>query len=257
MNGNIKNCNWWGWTGEIALCVHECIPWGMLQTGGHNCTEPCWKIQTRCQKHQLKIWHHRMCKFLSINSRNNFILKGSLGWAFYRTHACKELSCWIKQSWVHIPELQTYPPCAFATSLTCKVAWMCYWYKGFSTMRTQQITRILCRTLLKRQNPADLLTRVAEGVCRTNRVSGIQDSFKSQLGQCCCLVPKPCPTLVTPWTYSPPGSSVHGISQAAILECVAISSARGSSWPRDWTHISCAGRQILYHWATWEAQLGQ
>ena len=31
-NGNIKNCNWWWWTGEIAFCIYECIPWGMLQT---------------------------------------------------------------------------------------------------------------------------------------------------------------------------------------------------------------------------------
>ena len=45
---------------------------------------------------------------------------------------------------------------------------------------------------------------------------------------------------------SPPGSSVHGISQAKILEWVAISSSRGSSQPRDWTHVSCTGRQILY-----------
>lgn len=145
MNGNIKNCNWWWWAGEIAFCVHECIPWGMLQAGGHNHTEPCRKIQTQCQKHQMKIWHHRMCKFLPINSRNNFILKGSLWWAFYRIHASKELRCWIKQVWVHIPELQTYLPHAFAPSLTCKVVWMRYWYKGFSTMRTQQIMKILCR----------------------------------------------------------------------------------------------------------------
>ena len=39
---------------------------------------------------------------------------------------------------------------------------------------------------------------------------------------------------------SPPDSSVHGISQARILELVAIFYSRGSSWPRDWTHISCA-----------------
>ena len=37
-----------------------------------------------------------------------------------------------------------------------------------------------------------------------------------------------------------------------ILEWTAISFSRGSSWPRDWTHISCIGRQILYHWATWK-----
>ena len=46
-----------------------------------------------------------------------------------------------------------------------------------------------------------------------------------------------------------PGSSVHGISQARILEWVAISFSRGSSRPRDWTWVSCTGR-----WRpTWEA----
>ena len=45
---------------------------------------------------------------------------------------------------------------------------------------------------------------------------------------------------------SPPGSSVHGISQARILEWIAISSSRGSSWPRAWTQVSCIGRGILY-----------
>ena len=48
-----------------------------------------------------------------------------------------------------------------------------------------------------------------------------------------------CPTLCYPMDCSPPGSSVHGISQARILEWVAISSSRGSSWPRDQTHDSC------------------
>ena len=52
---------------------------------------------------------------------------------------------------------------------------------------------------------------------------------------------------------SPPGSSLHGILQARILEWVAIPFSRGPSPPRDWTRISCIGRQILYHWATSEA----
>ena len=43
---------------------------------------------------------------------------------------------------------------------------------------------------------------------------------------------------------SPPGSSVHGIVQARILEWVAISSSRGSSWLRDQTHVSW----FVYHW---------
>ena len=58
----------------------------------------------------------------------------------------------------------------------------------------------------------------------------------------CCLAGKSCPTLCDPTDCSPPGSSVHGISQARILECVAISFSRGSSQHRNWTHISCIGR---------------
>ena len=49
-----------------------------------------------------------------------------------------------------------------------------------------------------------------------------------------------------PMDCSPPGSSVHGISQTRILEWVAISSSKGSSPPRDSTHVSCIGRRILF-----------
>ena len=60
---------------------------------------------------------------------------------------------------------------------------------------------------------------------------------------CCCLATKLCPTLCDPTDCSLPGSSVRGISQARILECITISSSRASSWTREWTHISClAGR---------------
>ena len=65
-------------------------------------------------------------------------------------------------------------------------------------------------------------------------------------------------TWLSDWTEldcSPPGFSVYGISQARILEWVAISFSRGSSWPKDWTWdscVSCIDRQNLYHWVTWE-----
>ena len=62
-------------------------------------------------------------------------------------------------------------------------------------------------------------------------------------------------SLCDPMDCSPPGSSVHGIFQARILEWVAISSSRGYFRPRDSTHVSCIGRRVLYHWATWEAHL--
>ena len=67
------------------------------------------------------------------------------------------------------------------------------------------------------------------------------------------LVSKSCPTVCYPMDYSPPGFSVHGISQARILEWVTFSFSRGSSQPRDQTRVSCIGRGILYHWATREA----
>ena len=54
-----------------------------------------------------------------------------------------------------------------------------------------------------------------------------------------------------PVDYSSPGSSVRGILQERILEWAAISSAKGSSWPKDGIHVSCTGRQMLYHWVTW------
>ena len=50
------------------------------------------------------------------------------------------------------------------------------------------------------------------------------------------------------------GSSIYGISQARILEWVAISYSKGSSWPSNWTClccVSCIGRQILHHCTTW------
>ena len=54
-----------------------------------------------------------------------------------------------------------------------------------------------------------------------------------------CLVAKSCLTLCDHMDCSPPGSSVHGIFQARILEWVATSFSRGSSWPRDQTRVSC------------------
>ena len=62
-----------------------------------------------------------------------------------------------------------------------------------------------------------------------------------------------CPTLCDPMDCSPPGSSVHEILQARILEWVVISFSRGSSWPRDQTQVSCTGAGFFTVWATREA----
>ena len=72
----------------------------------------------------------------------------------------------------------------------------------------------------------------------------------------CYSVAKLCLILWDTMECIPPGSSVHLVFQERILEWVAISFSRGSSWPRGWTHVFCFSRQILYHWATTEAHLG-
>ena len=60
-----------------------------------------------------------------------------------------------------------------------------------------------------------------------------------------CVVTKLCPTLYNPIDCSPPGSSVHGISQARMLEWVAISFSRALSLPRNRIRVPCIGRQFF------------
>ena len=66
-----------------------------------------------------------------------------------------------------------------------------------------------------------------------------------------------CPTLHDVLHCSPPGSSVHGILQARILEWVAITNSRGSSKPRDWTWVSCIAGGFITNWATREDFVSQ
>ena len=63
----------------------------------------------------------------------------------------------------------------------------------------------------------------------------------------CCLVPKSCPTLLGHMDCSPPGSSVRGISQARILEWVAISFSRASS--QSWDQVQ-EDSLPLSHWGS-------
>ena len=65
-------------------------------------------------------------------------------------------------------------------------------------------------------------------------------------------IAQPCLTLCDLMDCSLPGSSVHGIFQARVLEWVAISFSRRSSWPRDWTQVSCTVGRCFTVWATRE-----
>ena len=60
-------------------------------------------------------------------------------------------------------------------------------------------------------------------------------------------VAQSCPTLSDPMGWSLPGSSVHGIFQARVLEWGAITFSRGSSRPRDQTQVSLIVGRCFYH----------
>ena len=62
-----------------------------------------------------------------------------------------------------------------------------------------------------------------------------------------------CPILCDPMDCSPPGSSVHGILQARILEQIAIPFSRESSLPMDWTWVSYIASRFFTIWGTREA----
>ena len=102
--------------------------------------------------------------------------------------------------------------------------------------------------------PPSLLRVCVPSPCGTliGPIGLIQDNL---IITACAKALQLCPSLCHPVNCSLPGSSVHGILQARILEWVAMPASRVSSWLRDQTHIcciTCIGRWILYRWVTGE-----
>ena len=78
--------------------------------------------------------------------------------------------------------------------------------------------------------------------------------FSSSFCGChCVLFAQSCLTFFETWSVAHQVSLVHGISQARILEWVAILFPRGSSWPRDRIRVSHIAGRFFTIWATWEA----
>ena len=85
--------------------------------------------------------------------------------------------------------------------------------------------------------------REAKGLPTTSHACGPGLAVPGK-GGCCYLIARLCLILWNPLDCSLPGSCVHGISQAMILEWVDISYFRGSSRPWDRTRISCTSIRI-------------
>ena len=115
-------------------------------------------------------------------------------------------------------------------------------------------TKLQCGLVRKRLCQTDLVSIfekvLPERLLRENTLdSKTPDILNLKRISVCAKSLQLCTALCDPMDCSPSDSSVHGILQARILEWVAIPFSRGSSWPRDRTHISYVsyiGRQILY-----------
>ena len=110
----------------------------------------------------------------------------------------------------------------------------------------QSCYKYLLRFYYKRNFPREESDRVHAITKLSARRNNEESQYKIIMHACSV-------NLCDPMDCSSPGSSVHGIFQARILEWIAIPFSRGFSQFRDWIHISCIGRQILYHWDPWEA----
>ena len=90
------------------------------------------------------------------------------------------------------------------------------------------------------RNHPEIVYQLYLGISLPNNINNKINYFRfKHVWRGCCLVPQSCTTLCDPMGSSPPGSSVHRISQKRILEWVVIYFSRASSWFRDQTLVSC------------------
>ena len=104
-----------------------------------------------------------------------------------------------------------------------------------------------------------LIQRYTKKISSPQPPYSLSSKYPVLTGNCCYSsfceikwseVTQSCPTLCDPMDCSLPGSSLHGILQARVLEWVDISFSRGSFRPRDWTWVSCIPGRHFNLWAT-------
>ena len=127
--------------------------------------------------------------------------------------------------------------------------------QDFSVLRPYhpQLVTLTLQTRSLIDNPTDALDFLIQSVCPLHTNCEFFETLRLFFMVTCpkhslflLFVVKSCPSPCNPMDCGLPGSSVHGIAQARILEWDTISFSRGSSWIRNWTCVSCLGRRILF-----------
>ena len=102
---------------------------------------------------------------------------------------------------------------------------------------------------------SDFLIGFFKSKCQeAGRKSKLKQKHGAHSGDVCVLITQSCQTPCDHLDGRPPGSSVHGILQARILEWAAFPISRGFSRPRDWTQVSPIAGIFFTSWTTREAQ---
>ena len=109
-----------------------------------------------------------------------------------------------------------------------------------------QMTFTLFSVFCIKKKKKSVLLPVSSSTCRELEAATLSWQVKSNQWFCRQVVSDSRGSIAC----SPPGSSVHRISQARILEWVASSFSRGSSRPRDQTLVSCTAGGFFTDWAT-------
>ena len=114
-------------------------------------------------------------------------------------------------------------------------------WTGWISLQSKGLSRVFYNTTVQKHQFCT--STLLQGPTLTS----IRDYWKNHKWMSESEVTQSCPTCCNRMDCSLPGSSVHGIFQAIVLEWIAISFSRGSSQPRDWTWVSQNCRQMLYH----------
>ena len=147
----------------------------------------------------------------------------------------------------NILDLQTLPTCSRTFALTTLSSWTAYFSQVILTQGSVHVIASERSLWYPSSNysPAHVSITISFTFCFYH--CEINLVYLNVCLLYCCLVTQACQTRCDPMDCSPPGFSVHRISQVRILEWTAISFSRGSSRPRDQAH--------LLHWQVDSSEL--